>query len=410
MSHIAGSLNAPRQNHGMSVKKIGKTFKLITFGGESEEGDGLLDSIEVWNSQSETWEEPNSKRFKLRDKTSRFSTLTMFNGSRLTKSTNFSSSSTKNEPKKPFTQLNVFQGTRYIESGTFFLTIVVPINILTMICIICRLLPEALWMTLKIVAWYEMIMQSSYLSMSFLIGTENHHQGFHSFVEHFLTIFSHSVIMLPEQFDRFIRQFLNIVSKLDSYATLSLGLFNMLPLIFSRLFYYIAFNARLSNMYHETLQVILFLSFLKISSTLKNLNKLSKRISFLQLLTRLVCDPMVSLLIVTLLMNSVPFLRIVSLTMFIIHVVYNNYLDPKEDFPAAIVTSIAILLFTLPMIIMFDCIPELEEIHQKKSLNDGHLSAFLISRHQSLKYSTLDMFYYTYLSFCTLSMKSMCNE
>ena len=368
MSHIAGSLNAPRQNHGMSVKKIGKTFKLIAFGGESEEGDGLLDSIEVWNSQSETWEEPNSKRFKLQDKTSRFSTLTMFNGSRFNKSTNSSSPSTKNEPKKPFTPLNVFQGTRYIGGETFFVTIVSPVSLLMMICIICRLLPEALWMTLKIVAWYEMIMQSSYLSLSVLIGTKNSHQGVASFIDQFLYIFNYSVIMMPEKFTRFMQQF----SQLDTFEPVILS-FNLVFFLLSRLFYLSAFNARLSNMYHETLQVILFLSFLKISSTLKNLNKLSKRNSFLQLLTRFVCDPIVSLLFVTLLMNSVSFLRIVSLTMYIIHVVYNNYLDPMDDFPStfSIFISIAILLLTLPVIIMLDCIPELEEIHPKKSLNDS---------------------------------------
>ena len=44
-SHIAGSLTTPRQNHGMSVMKIGKTYKLITFGGESMDSDGLSDSI-----------------------------------------------------------------------------------------------------------------------------------------------------------------------------------------------------------------------------------------------------------------------------------------------------------------------------------------------------------------------------
>ena len=50
-SHIApaGNLNTPRQNHGMSVMKIGNAFKLVAFGGEFEEENGLLDSIEVWN-------------------------------------------------------------------------------------------------------------------------------------------------------------------------------------------------------------------------------------------------------------------------------------------------------------------------------------------------------------------------
>ena len=76
-SHISGNLKTPRQNHGMSVMKIGNAFKLIAFGGESEEDNGLLDSIEVWDSQNETW---NKSEHKLEDKVSRFSTTTAFCG------------------------------------------------------------------------------------------------------------------------------------------------------------------------------------------------------------------------------------------------------------------------------------------------------------------------------------------
>ena len=76
-SHISGNLKTQRQNHGMSVMKIGNAFKLIAFGGESEEDNGLLDSIEVWDSRSETW---NKSELKLEDKVSRFSTTTAFCG------------------------------------------------------------------------------------------------------------------------------------------------------------------------------------------------------------------------------------------------------------------------------------------------------------------------------------------
>ena len=417
MSHIAGSLNAPRQNHGMSVKKIGKTFKLIAFGGESEEGDGLLDSIEVWNSQSETWEEPNSKRFKLQDKTSRFSTLTMFNGSRLTKSTNFSSSSTKNEPKKPFTPLNVFQGTRYMLDGRpFFLTIVAPITILCIVCTFCRMLPENLWLALKFLAWYEMISQSLYLSLSVLIGTNNCPQivsSISSFIQQMLNTFSHSIVILPKTFNNYIHQFLNIVAEntdndADKFFTLLILFFSALSLLFSRLFLDTAFNIRKCNMYHETLQVILFLSFQRVCSTLGNLNKFSKENSFLRYLTRIITDPIISLLYVALTMYSVLFLRFVSFTIYIIFVVYYNYLHPYiENFPITLFLSIVFWLLYLPMFIIFDGI--VDEKHIRDSLEDEHLSAFLISR-QSLKHSTLDMFYYNYLCFCTLSMKSMCNE
>ena len=76
-SHIAGNLNTPRQYHGMSVMKIGNAFKLVAFGGESEQVNGLLDSIEMWDSQNETW---NKFELKLQDRISRFSTITAFNG------------------------------------------------------------------------------------------------------------------------------------------------------------------------------------------------------------------------------------------------------------------------------------------------------------------------------------------
>lgn len=75
-SRIAGNLNIPRQNHGMSIMKIGKEFKLVAFGGEYDQC--LLDSIEIWNTSSETWELSNT--LKLRNKSTRFSTATVFNG------------------------------------------------------------------------------------------------------------------------------------------------------------------------------------------------------------------------------------------------------------------------------------------------------------------------------------------
>ena len=99
-SRIASSLIIPRQNHGMSVMKIGETFKLIAFGGESVDGGGLLDSIEVWNFQTETWEE--SKTLKLEDKVSRFSSLTVYNNPRSVNLINLEIPKDEPTPFSPF--------------------------------------------------------------------------------------------------------------------------------------------------------------------------------------------------------------------------------------------------------------------------------------------------------------------
>ena len=60
----------------MLVMKIDNAFKLVVFGGESEENNGLLDSFEIWDTQTETWK---VSKLTLQDKVSRFSTITIFN-------------------------------------------------------------------------------------------------------------------------------------------------------------------------------------------------------------------------------------------------------------------------------------------------------------------------------------------
>ena len=75
-TRITSTLNIPRQNHGMSIMKIAEEFKLVAFGGEHEQC--LLDSVEIWNTHSETWEILKTHRLRL--KRSRFSAVTVFNG------------------------------------------------------------------------------------------------------------------------------------------------------------------------------------------------------------------------------------------------------------------------------------------------------------------------------------------
>ena len=151
-SRIAGNLNTPRQNHGMSIMKIDNKFKLVAFGGESVEGDGLLDSVEVWNSQTEKWKE--SHILKLDYKASRFTTLTVFNGPKLTDFTNQASKIPhKDSDEDKFTDMNP----RLIHAHTL-----APFNILLLTCTIFRLFPENLWMLLKFLACFEMLIQNLY--------------------------------------------------------------------------------------------------------------------------------------------------------------------------------------------------------------------------------------------------------
>ena len=49
-----GDLNVPRRKFGMSTVKIEGKLRLIAFGGLSE-NSAPLDSIEIWNEESETW-------------------------------------------------------------------------------------------------------------------------------------------------------------------------------------------------------------------------------------------------------------------------------------------------------------------------------------------------------------------
>ena len=349
-THIAGNLITPRQNHGMSVMKIGSTFKLITFGGESTEGDGLLDSIEVWNSQTETWELPHLENFKLKDKVSRFSTLTVFNGLKSTNPINLSIS--KDEPEQP----KIFK--EWVSCFAF----ISLLNMLIMICAIFRIIPETLMMTLKIVAWYEMIIQSSYLSLSTLKGTNDFQHNITSFIEQFLNMFSHSGIILPEKFGKFIQQFLNKLSQIDEMPVAIPSLaFYML----SRPFSQIALNVYPDTMYDETLQVMLSLGFVKIPSTLSNLNRFSKKNSFLQLLTGIISDPVFSLLYVALLMNSEACLRIVSFMILIIFVAYHIYAIPKIE---TFLYSIGFLAFIPSVLIVFDSM--VSDLSKQDSVDD----------------------------------------
>ena len=53
---IAGNLNIPRSEFGLSMIRIGSKVRLIAFGGTtSGVDDYLLDSIEMFDEASQTW-------------------------------------------------------------------------------------------------------------------------------------------------------------------------------------------------------------------------------------------------------------------------------------------------------------------------------------------------------------------
>ena len=104
-------------------------------------------------------------------------------------------------------------------------------------------------------------------------------------------------------------------------------------------------------MYHETLQVILFLNFEKMYSVLMKLKQLSKNNSFLQQVTRIISDPIVALLIIVVLMNSESSLRIVSFTLFFVNVVvsiiYFHYDEIGNTFQGVCDFCLLVILIAL---------------------------------------------------------------
>ena len=339
-SHIAGSLTTPRQNHGMSVMKIGKTYKLITFGGESMEGDGLLDSIEVWNSQTEIWEE--SKSLKLEDKVSRFSSLTVYNNSRSASLINIPLPEDEPKPYSPLDTDNKF-------IRAYRMAFAAPVCILLMVCYFSRLIPEGLWISLKLVACYEMTVLSSTLSLSRLIGVKNSQTTITSRLNQLLNLFNHPVIMLPRIFGHHVHQFLKTFTQ--NYEIVFVYIICLTIFVNSREICFRLLNIVMHKMYHETLQVILFLNFEKMYSVLMKLKQLSKNNSFLQQVTRIISDPIVALLIIVVLMNSESSLRIVSFTLFFVNVVvsiiYFHYDEIGNTFQGVCDFCLLVILIAL---------------------------------------------------------------
>ena len=73
-----GNLNTARFYHGMSIMKINDELRLVVLGGQTKmkkHEKGLLDSIEVWNEDTQSWD---NTEFKLPHKNSRFATTTYF--------------------------------------------------------------------------------------------------------------------------------------------------------------------------------------------------------------------------------------------------------------------------------------------------------------------------------------------
>ena len=54
-----GDLNEPRERHGMGVVYLDGFPSLITFGGMRNSQMTLLNTVEVWNDKTETWQSSN---------------------------------------------------------------------------------------------------------------------------------------------------------------------------------------------------------------------------------------------------------------------------------------------------------------------------------------------------------------
>ena len=75
-STMIGNLNTARIYHGMSIMKINHELKLVVFGGQTTfDHSHMLDSIEVWNEHTKSWDKTE---IKLPRKNSRFATTPIF--------------------------------------------------------------------------------------------------------------------------------------------------------------------------------------------------------------------------------------------------------------------------------------------------------------------------------------------
>ena len=56
---MASPMNSKRRNHGMGVITIDNEDRLAVFGGH--DGENMLDSVELYNTQTEKWETSDIK-------------------------------------------------------------------------------------------------------------------------------------------------------------------------------------------------------------------------------------------------------------------------------------------------------------------------------------------------------------
>ena len=77
---MASPMNSKRAGHGIGVVTINRENKLAVYGGY--DGGKMLDSVELYNTQTEKWETSN---FKLSEQKSHFSFFTVKLGDILSK-------------------------------------------------------------------------------------------------------------------------------------------------------------------------------------------------------------------------------------------------------------------------------------------------------------------------------------
>ena len=80
---FVGNLNTPRRAHGISLMKFNNQYKLVVFGGKNGHnifGSEILDSVEVFDEETEQWENMDLKMTCPRKA---FSFVTVFSNNKL---------------------------------------------------------------------------------------------------------------------------------------------------------------------------------------------------------------------------------------------------------------------------------------------------------------------------------------
>ena len=308
-SRIASNLKTSRQNHGMSIMKIGIEFKLVAFGGESEEDSGLLDSIEVWDGQSETWK---VSELKLQEKSSRFSAINVFNRLSSEDLIPVQVETVSEDDSKPVAPSDIFHAvpkTRQETERWYFHSLHWYKSWLLSTYLIA-LLPFPLWIATISYLSIEILMHTAHLSvMDFrdLVVFEKPSMDF----------WKYPIFVIPQKITSFSEQCLKIIRWCEHEPDLTIGFLFILTFI-SDWAVPIYYEIILEHYYMDSksekdvddyrvicelrdtatlraTQLMILLSYERIASKLKNINKSFVKSSCKEQISKLITHPILTL-------------------------------------------------------------------------------------------------------------------